>query len=182
MNTRVCCSCKIEKNISFFGVNNATVDGIMACCKDCNRARCRRHYKNNRKKIIANTAKWGKMNPDKVKEYSKRDAEKHGERRRACDASWRRNNKDRLRAKASKRRAVTKTSTPSWANDEIIMLFYETARVREDRTGKKVHVDHIIPLKSDNVCGLHVEHNLQLMWANENISKGNRHWPDMWNP
>ena len=54
-----------------------------------------------------------------------------------------------------------------WADLEKISEIYSEAR----KLG--MHVDHIIPLKHELVCGLHNEFNLQLLPPNENMAKSN---------
>lgn len=67
-----------------------------------------------------------------------------------------------------RRRGVSR-ATPPWADRAAIKAIYVEARA------KGLHVDHIVPLKSKLVCGLHVETNLQLLTPEENRRKGNRH-------
>jgi 5-methylcytosine-specific restriction endonuclease McrA len=73
----------------------------------------------------------------------------------------------------AKRRATKINATPSWFEKDKIALLYEKAKWLESLTGLQYHVDHIIPLQGDNVCGLHVWANLQILEASINIAKSN---------
>lgn len=70
---------------------------------------------------------------------------------------------------AAKRQAVA-----PWANRKAMLAFYEEARRLTKETGVPHHVDHIIPINHPTICGLHVETNLQVIPAAENVRKGNR--------
>lgn len=82
-------------------------------------------------------------------------------------------------AKVAKRRSTLLQAIPKWANLEAIEAIYREAKRIEKLTGTEYHVDHIVPLQSKIVSGLHCESNLRVLPATKNISKSNRHWPDM---
>lgn len=144
----------------------------------------------NREKILAYGAAWRKANPDnhKIRYASNRDVEC----RRAKE--WSKSNAERVTANrkarylrtpekilaANRDRQIRKLNAiPAWANKFFIEEAYHLAKLREKVCGGKWHVDHIVPLKSKLVCGLHVEYNLQVIPGVDNIKKGNRYWPDM---
>ena len=63
-------------------------------------------------------------------------------------------------------------ATPPWISKYIPIMrrLYET-------TPKGHQLDHIVPLKSDLVCGLHVPWNFQHLPRLVNQHKSNRMWP-----
>lgn len=63
-------------------------------------------------------------------------------------------------------------ATPAWADKKRVSSFYLKAKRMSSGT-QKYHVDHIIPIQSDIVCGLHCEFNLQVLPALENLRKRN---------
>ena len=81
--------------------------------------------------------------------------------------------------KCRRRYAAKLNASPAWANKEKVLEIYEQAALMTKQTGIQHDVDHIVPIVSNLVCGLHCESNLQVLKSTENYAKGNRYWPDM---
>jgi hypothetical protein len=80
---------------------------------------------------------------------------------------YRLNNPHTQRNLSAKRRALQLNATPKFANLNKIKEIYKNCP-------KGYHVDHIVPLQGKNVCGLHVEWNLQYLTPSENSAKSNK--------
>ena len=80
-------------------------------------------------------------------------------------------------ARTARRRARKKNANAPWADDAAIKALYKDCKDLTEKTGIKHEVDHIYPLQSPYMCGLHVETNLQILPESDNNKKGNRTWP-----
>lgn len=158
---------------------------------------CTRYREANRDLVRERVAAFQKEYPERQREFEIKYRARHPDRRKASCAkyrgkpgvlekerenwaAWAKENRDKLAAKAAARRALKLKATPLWVNLVEIEAFYVEARRLTIETGIEHHVDHIVPLKSKVVCGLHCPANLQVLPGPENLSKNNRRWPDMW--
>jgi len=112
----------------------------------------------NNKNYIKRVKKYRLENKEKIKERNRKYNQRKksdllylARRKNACAA---------YRAKKLK-------ATPSWADLAKIKQAYLDCP-------KGFHVDHIIPLQGKNVCGFHVENNLQYLPAMDNFRKNNK--------
>lgn len=169
LGMKKCTCCKEVKDRSMFSKSKLCKDGYNFQCKAC---------------IKIAKAKW----KDKNREHYLEDARKYAAKYRqqtpelaaAAYSKWAKKNRAYLNERDRRRKAMKIEASPVWANTEVMRVIYRLATNKTKLTGLEYHVDHIVPLVSKHVCGLHVEWNLQVLSKFENQSKSNYKWPDMW--
>jgi len=132
-------------------------------------------------KILVRDRKRGelkrKLYPDKIRAEVRERARRYRERYPGIQTEamrrWRERNPGRSAAIRARTARMLK-ATPEWADLKAIDALYRHAAELSRMTGELYHVDHIIPLCSKVVCGLHVVENLRVVSARENLRKGNR--------
>jgi len=175
MLTKVCTKCGVEKTVDCFVKDKRASKGVSNRCKLCDKA-----YRKDKADVIATRLHRYRQGIKEITcSYNKKYRRENKERIAFLMKRYYELNKSKVNANTSKRRASRILATPSWVDNDAVEGMYYLALLFAD-IGIKMHVDHIVPLQSNSVCGLHCEANLQLLPASDNISKGNRHWPDMW--
>ena len=130
------------------------------CC-DCGNVASGKAKLSKPDKYYALNKIWRQSNPKKSAAYSRKYVTKNKGERNLWTANY---------------RSAKDARQPSWLNAgqlfEMESIYNYCAALRS--AGLDYHVDHIVPLRGDNVSGLHVPWNLQVITGSENMSKGNR--------
>jgi len=181
---KICSKCKEQKLFTEFAKNRAQRDGYSNNCKICVKLynyinadtiseRSKEYYKINKQRLLDKQDSYRKCNGDKIIKYrenTRKTTVKYNKK-------YRENNKLKFLVYSANRRAMKLNATPRWLRKEErqqIEELYEIAQAFKLYTGQDYHVDHIVPLQGENVCGLHVPWNLQVLEASENIRKSNK--------
>lgn len=161
-----CSKCYEFKEFTDFHKDKGKQDGLHAYCKTCNNTRVSVWQQTpiGRAKHSAVASNWQTAN--KVKHCASVNTYQATPKGKA-----------KLRANWAKYNATKIQATPPWLTKnhlEEIESFYILAKELQWLSNEKLDVDHIVPLNGDNVCGLHVPWNLQILGASLNRRKSNK--------
>lgn len=141
---------------------DARITANKTCC-ECNRQARRRSYPKTKRKDVAYMRAWRSKHPEQFRQHQQRFAN---------DNPGYANQYSRI-YNTSKWNAV-----PKWTSMREVQIIYDKARIFNRKWKSKLQVDHIIPLQSGTVCGLHCPDNLQLLDQTLNGQKSNTYQQD----
>ena len=122
------------------------------------------YYEDHREAVLAANRSWADANPEKMRAYQ---------------AAYVKRNRNRHTAQTALHRALKRQMVPKWADLAAIQAVYDRCAEMRKADGQDWHVDHVVPVRSKIVCGLHVANNLAVTLGADNRAKSNTHWPDM---
>ena len=189
---KLCVTCKAEKSLSEFYKRKDSPDGYRNDCKDCRKLVSSKSYYADHevkkeklrlayeKRKAANpnlSADLYAKNREKSLEYSKAYYEANVEERKAKQRHWSKTNRGTANALGRKYKLKKINATPKWLSESQLLHIkckYQLAAMLNIHGVEPWHVDHIVPIRGKDVCGLHVPWNLRVIPAKENMTKGNR--------
>lgn len=153
---KTCTYCNQTKDLNLFTIKKKEKRFVgrshySSVCKACNSYSMKERYKLKREELL-----------EYQKSLNKRQLDTYRARKNSNSASY---------------RAKQRKATPPWITKEHTKQMTELFKERERQSvllGVGHHVDHIIPINSPYVCGLHVPWNLEVITEELNLLKNNK--------
>jgi hypothetical protein len=130
---------------------------------------------NRKEETKAKKNEWYVANKEQVIQTAKT---RPSEDKKVYQSRWKAKNSVWVKADTKARRRKHRQATPPWLSRKQkteIRQLYQIAITMTRTTGEQYVVDHIIPLRGVDVCGLHVPWNLRVVTREENLKKSNKH-------
>lgn len=172
---KACTKCRVVKPFEDFAPNKRTKDKLQSWCKSCKYAhdKMKREtdldYKEARKNYWKSEKYKATRKAYLATEIGRRII-KNNRVKQKQDIARRRNYRIFYKLKSQNR-------VPGWVTPKECLPFYQLA----NSLGGEYVVDHIVPLRSNLVCGLHTPENLQVITKSQNEEKGvsldEKWWP-----
>ena len=189
---KLCVSCKAQKPLSEFYKRKDSPDGYRNDCKVCRSANSlKNHYADHeagKERLKKSHFKRVAQNPnfyvERYERYKESDLARaklayqaNAEDRKAKQRLWSKTNRGTANALAKRYKLKKINATPKWLSESQLLHIkckYQVAAMLNVHGVEAWHVDHIVPIRGKDVCGLHVPWNLRVIPAKENMTKGNR--------
>lgn len=185
---KTCSDCCTLKPWTEFPRDKKSSDGLQNICKECRNSRKRKAWHLNKEENHKKRDEYKIKNRDKVLRwkresyYRNRDEilvkqkayiEKNYDKRVEYSKHHYRDNKHIYIANARKREGRLNEGINNEFNDRMKEIYFVSEALSKE-SEIKYNVDHIVPLTHNDVCGLHVPWNLQLLTKDENQIKKNK--------
>lgn len=177
IKTKICAGCKKDKEFSEFTKAKLGKYGLRSKCRLCRAVEAIDHNSTRKKEISDRGKRYRDEKREQISIQRAIHTAANKERLAAYQADYRKANPGKVNARTAKRRAAKLKATPPWTTKEqfkeMEALYIEAARLTKE-TGIPYEVDHIEPLQSKEICGLHVLSNLRIIQRSPNRRKSNK--------
>lgn len=194
---KICSDCRESLPEISFNKRRVSLDGLAYRCRSCDNVASAKWRNENPERNVelkalayqrrkdhydSHNKKWVADHKTERNAVSQRYYAKNAEVHRNRVYRWRSENPGASNEIRMRRVSSKLNATPKWLTNEQniqMRLIYRHAIDCHRVSGQRYQVDHIVPLQGENVCGLHVPWNLQILPSDMNTKKANRH--DDWN-
>lgn len=170
-----CSKCKQLKPFEMFLRRLDRPNGWQSQCRECVRILSAKWKEKNRERVLTYYRNFHAL-PERQR-YLREHYRRNKRHKQQYASAWKKENADKVVEYAMRHTRAKRRATPPWLTtkqqDEMKEMYLLASELSWLSEGG-LCVDHIVPLQSEIVSGLHVPWNLRIISISENSSKGNR--------